>query len=70
MSFFKMAKKEELVRRLEGDLSSLQETVKSYAEEVREFSFTLTPEVKRALSLFYCFPKGIDFVMFVSRSRN
>lgn len=40
MSFFenKMAKKEELVRRLEGDLSSLQETVKSYAEEVREFS--------------------------------
>jgi len=29
-----MAKKEEIARRLEGDLSSLQETVKSYSEEV------------------------------------
>lgn len=33
--FFKIAKKEEIARRLEGDLSSLQETIKSYAEEVK-----------------------------------
>ena len=32
---FKIAKKEEIARRLEGDLSSLQETIKSYAEEVK-----------------------------------
>ena len=36
----KTAKKDEIVRRLEGDLSNLQETVKSYAEEVRLVIFT------------------------------
>lgn len=35
----KTAKKDEIVRRLEGDLSNLQETVKSYAEEVRCVDF-------------------------------
>ena len=38
---FKIAKKEEIVRRLEGDIASLQETVKSYAEEVRQSCFTI-----------------------------
>lgn len=38
---FKIAKKEEIVRRLEGDIANLQETVKSYAEEVRQSCFTI-----------------------------
>ena len=42
--YFKISKKDEIVRRLEGDLSNLQETVRSYAEEVR--CDTLTPDVK------------------------
>ena len=29
------------MRRLEGDITSLQETVKSYAEEVRQSCFTI-----------------------------
>lgn len=45
---FKLAKKEEIVRRLEGDLSSLQDTVKSYADEVRDGVVTRFAYTKEA----------------------
>lgn len=44
--YFKMAKKDEIVRRLEGDLSNLQETVRSYAEEVRCDNFNSRCKVR------------------------
>ena len=60
-----MAKKEEIARRLEGDLSSLQETVKSYSEEVWQSSFNSRGEAsilgcvlfsERNLNCFFLIP--------------